>query len=63
MSLKGETEVAALSSVTYDQETDEVYVSFKVLDPDYKKTVLQIGKRKDIKMKIVGEKLFLAQND
>ncbi len=55
--------MAALSSVTYDQETDEVYVSFKVLDPDYKKTVLQIGKRKDIKMKIVGEKLFLAQND
>jgi hypothetical protein len=63
MTLKGETEVATLSSVTYDKETDEVWVTFKVIDPEYKTTVLQIGRRKDIKMKIRGEKLFLSSNN
>ena len=59
--LKGETEVAALCSVQYDKETDEVFVTFKVKDDEYKSMVLQVARRKDIELIIRGERLFASQ--
>lgn len=57
-------EVAKFCSVRYvenDDGTDEVYVTFKVVDEKYKKLVLQLGRRDDIEMHISGEKLYLKE--
>lgn len=60
MTIKGETEVASLCSVQYDKETDEVMVTFRVKDEDYKNMVLQVARRKDIDLVVRGERLFVA---
>ena len=58
--LKGETQVATLSSVTYDKDENEVFVTFKVIDSDYKKLVLRAAKRDDIAFSIRGETLVIS---
>jgi len=56
--IKGETEVASLCSVQYDKGTDEVLVTFRVQDEEYKSMVLQVARRKDIDLVVRGERLF-----
>ena len=57
---KKNKEVAALHSVKYTEteDGDDVLVTFRVIDDDYKKMVLQIARRDDIIFSIQGEKLF-----
>lgn len=61
--LKGETQVAKLCSVTYDKSTDDVFVTFRVLDEDYKSLVLRASKRDDIKFSVRGESLVISPVD
>lgn len=58
--IKGETEVASLCSVQYDKESDDVLVTFRVNDEEYKNMVLQVARRKDIELVVRGERLFAA---
>jgi len=58
---KIEREVAQLCAVKYDKESDDVYVTFKVVDPNYKSFVLQVARRDDIELSISGEKLYIAE--
>ena len=63
---KGSQEVAKLSCVKYiknDDDTDEVLVTFRVIDEDYKKLVLQVARRDDIELIIGGEKLYVASKE
>jgi hypothetical protein len=63
---KGSQEVAKLSCVKYIQNndgTDEVLVTFKVIDEDYKSLVLQVARRDDIKLIIGGEKLYISPKE
>lgn len=61
--MKGNQEVAKLCSVTYrqyDDGKDDVLVTFRVVDEEYKKLVLQVARRDDIELVIGGEKLYVA---
>lgn len=63
---KGRQEVASLHSVRYvkhDEGKDEVLVTFRVVDDDYKSMVLQIARRDDIDFSVSGEKLYVEQVD
>lgn len=56
----GKQEVATLCSVKYNKEEDDVYVTFRVVDEEYKQMVLQVARRDDIELVIGGEKLYVA---
>lgn len=60
MTIKGETEVASLCAVHYDKEADDVLVTFRVQDEEYKSMVLQVARRKDIELVVRGERLLVA---
>lgn len=60
--MKTEREVAQLCAVKYDKNTDEVYVTFKVVDSNYKNFVLQVARREDIQLTIAGEKMYIVEN-
>jgi hypothetical protein len=56
-------EVAELCSVKYDKYNDgkdDVYVTFRVVDEEYKHLVLQVARRDDIELVIGGEKLYIS---
>ena len=58
-------EVAQLCSVKYEKHSDkknddDVYITFRVIDEDYKKFVLQVARRDDIKLQICGEKIYVS---
>lgn len=57
--MKTSKEVARLAAVKYDQDTDEVSVVFRVIDPAYKSFVLQVARREDISFSISGERLYV----
>jgi hypothetical protein len=54
---KGEEEVAKLVTVTHDVDSDKVFVTFEVIDEDYKDLAFRFSKRKDIQLVIRGDKL------
>ena len=56
-----EIEVATLQSVTYDTDTTDVDVKFKVLDPEYRDFVLRWANREDGRLVIRGESLFVSE--
>ena len=56
----GKQEVASLCSVRYNKDTDDVYVTFRVIDDEYKHLILQVARRDDIELVIGGEKLYVA---
>lgn len=63
---KGSYEVARLSSVKYiqnDDGTDEVLVTFRVVDEDYKKMVLQMARRDDVQFSVQGERLYVEHSE
>lgn len=63
---KGTYEVAKLSAVKYiqnDDGTDEVLVTFRVVDDEYQKMVLQMARRDDIHFSIQGEKLYVEHTE
>ena len=61
--MKTEKEIARLSAVQYDTDTDSVYVVFKVMDESYKEMVLRFAKRDDVEMIIRGDKLYATHTD
>jgi hypothetical protein len=66
MMTKGSQEVAKLCSVHYnklDDDSDEVLVTFRVVDDAYKKLVLQVARRDDIELVISGERLYVASKE
>lgn len=54
-----EAEIAKLSSVSYDKQTDDVYITFKVLDPNYKDYVLRWAKQEEGRLILRGESLII----
>lgn len=55
--MKGEDEIAKLVTVTHDVSTDQVFVTFEVVDENYKDLAFRFSKRKDIQLIIRGDKL------
>lgn len=55
--MKSEEEIAKLVTVTHDVDADKVFVTFEVIDDNYKDLVFRFSKRKDIQLIIRGDKL------
>lgn len=56
-------EMGRLTSVSYNTDTDEVSVVFKVTDPKYKDFALRWARQQEGRLLIVGESLMLAGQD
>lgn len=56
-----DAEIGKLSSVSYDGETDEVFVTFKINDEEYKDFVLRWARQEEGRLLIRGTDLFLSQ--
>lgn len=61
--MKQEEEVAALCSVTYDADSDDVYVTFKVQSEAYKDLIMRLASRPDIQVSIRGDKMYAKINE
>lgn len=61
--MKGEAEIGKLITVTHDISTDKVFVTFEVVDEDYKDLVFRFAKRKDIQLIIRGDKLTATSGE
>lgn len=59
--MASEREIASFSSVTYNKDNDEVYVTFKILDNNYKDFVMRWASRKDGRLIIRGDKLIVIE--
>lgn len=57
-----EIEIAEFSSVMYNSDADDVFVTFKVISPDYKDFVMRWASRKDGRLIIRGDKLLVVDN-
>lgn len=55
--------IAKLSSVSYDSDTEEVFVTFKVVSEEYKNLVFRLSKRDDIEWIIRGDSLGFSHKD
>lgn len=60
---KGEEEIAKLVTVTHDVDSDKVFVTFEVVDENYKDLAFRFSKRKDIQLVIRGDKLTAVKAD
>lgn len=60
---KGEEEIAKLVTVTHDVDSDKVFVTFEVIDENYKDLAFRFSKRKDIQLVIRGDKLTAVKVD
>lgn len=56
-----EIEIAQFSSVTYDRDSDSVYVTFKVNDSNYKDFVMRWATRQEGRLIIRGDKLSVQE--
>lgn len=56
-----EVEIASFSSVTYDKDSDNVFVTFKVCDSNYKDFVMRWATRQDGRLIIRGDKLTIIE--
>lgn len=52
-------EMGRLASVSYNSETDEVSVVFRITDPNYKDFALRWARQQEGRLLIVGESLML----
>ena len=59
--MRVEKPIASLCSVQYDTAEDEVYVTFKVTDQNYKKLAMQFAVRDDIEVVIRGDQLSIKE--
>lgn len=59
--MKTEKQIAKLTSVAYDRDTDEVYVTFKVFDEEYKALAMQFSTRDDIEIVFRGDQLWVVE--
>lgn len=57
---KSNEEMGRLTSVSYNSETDEVFVVFKVSDPKYKDFALRWARQQEGRLILVGDQLMLA---
>lgn len=57
-----EIEIAEFSSVSYNSDTDDVYITFKVVANDYKDFVMQWASRKDGRLIMRGDKLLVIES-
>ena len=55
--------IADFYSVSYNKENDDVFITFKVIDPKYKDFVMRWGARKDGRLIIRGEKLIVIERE
>lgn len=58
-----EVEIASFSSVKYNQDTDDVYITFKVNDPKYRDFVMRWARRKEGRLIIRGEHLSVIEKE
>ena len=56
-----ETEIAKLSSVSYDDISDQVFITFKVLDENYKDYVLRWARKEEGRLVIRGDTLSVVE--
>lgn len=54
-------QVAELDSVSYDGDTDNVYIKFKVCEEKYKDYVLRWARQEEGRLVIKGDALFLNE--
>lgn len=59
--MKSEEEIGKLVTVSHDVATDKVFVTFEVVDENYKNLAFRFAKRKDIQLIIRGDKLTATQ--
>lgn len=52
-------EVAKLHAVTYDTQTEEVFVTFKVIQEEYKSLIFKLSTNDEVEVNIRGDKLDL----
>lgn len=62
-SSKSNEEMGRLTSVTYNSDTDEVSVVFRVTDPKYKDFALRWARQQEGRLLILGEQLMLVGTD
>ena len=60
---KSNEEMGRLASVSYNSETDEVSVVFRVVDPKYKDFALRWARQQEGRLLIIGEQLLLEGTD
>lgn len=56
-----QTEIAKFSSVKYNKETGDVFITFKVFDERYKDFVMRWAAREDGRLIIRGETLSVVE--
>jgi hypothetical protein len=55
--------IAELHSVTHDRTEDEVYVSFKVITPEYKDLVFRLARRDDVEWIVRGDHVSVSYEE
>lgn len=58
-----EVEIAKLCAVSHDRSTDEVTITFRVTDEEYKNLVFRLARRDDIEWIIRGDKLGIGYQE
>ena len=58
-----EIEIAEFASVVYDKDSDNVFITFKVNDPNYKDFVMRWATRREGRLIIRGEKISVVEKD
>ena len=58
-----EVEIAKLCAVSHDRSTDEVTITFRVTDEEYKNLVFRLARRDDIEWIIRGDKLDIGYQE
>lgn len=61
--MKNEEEIGKLITVSHDVATDKVFVTFEVIDENYKDLAFRFAKRKDIQLIIRGDKLTATKTE
>ena len=56
-----EAEIAKLASVSYDNCSDQVFITFKVIDDQYKDYVLRWAKKEEGRLIIRGDTLSVVE--
>lgn len=55
--------IAELHSVTHDRKTDEVFVSFKVISPQYKNLVFRLAKKDSVEWIVRGDTISVSYEE
>lgn len=55
--------IGELCSVTHDKAQDEVFVSFRVISPEYKDLVFRLARRDDIEWIVRGDRVSVSYEE